>query len=57
MKFLVTGATGFLGSNLCSALITAGDTVLAVDSGVIGTQRNVEHLLGHPNFKLKNRDV
>jgi nucleoside-diphosphate-sugar epimerase len=57
MRYLVTGACGFIGSHLCDALITAGHTVVAVDSGVIGKQRNVEHLLCHPNFKLDYRDV
>ena len=57
MKYLVTGATGFLGSHLCTALITAGDSVIAVDSGVIGNERNIKHLLGEPRFRFEYRDV
>ena len=57
MKYLVTGATGFLGSHLCTALVKSGDSVLAVDSNVIGNDRNVLHLIGRDGFKLEYRDV
>ena len=57
MKYLVTGATGFLGSHLCDALITAGHEVIGVDSCVIGCERNVERLKDIPNFRLEKRDV
>ena len=32
MKVLVTGAAGFIGSNLCEALLARGDEVIAVDN-------------------------
>jgi len=32
MKVLVTGAAGFIGSNLCEALLARGDTLVAVDN-------------------------
>jgi nucleoside-diphosphate-sugar epimerase len=57
MKFIVTGACGFLGSHLCEALITSGHTVIGVDSCVIGCERNVERLMGHERFKLERVDV
>jgi UDP-glucuronate 4-epimerase len=32
MKVLVTGAAGFIGSNLCEALLARGDEIIAVDN-------------------------
>ncbi len=32
MRFLVTGAAGFIGSNLAEALLSRGDTVVGLDS-------------------------
>ena len=32
MKILVTGAAGFIGSNLCDALLARGDEVIAIDN-------------------------
>lgn len=57
MRFLVTGASGFIGSHICDALIAAGHHVLGVDSGVIGKERNVAHLMGHERFSFEYHDV
>ncbi|MCP5041482.1 MAG: NAD-dependent epimerase/dehydratase family protein, partial [bacterium] len=32
MKVLVTGAAGFIGSNLCEALLERGDELVAIDN-------------------------
>jgi len=56
-RILVTGGAGFLGSHLCERLIAAGHDVLCVDNFFTGTRRNVEHLLGHPQFELMRHDV
>lgn len=56
-RILVTGGAGFLGSHLCDRLIEAGHDVLCVDNFFTGTKRNIEHLLGHPQFELMRHDV
>src|SRR3954462_6666410 len=56
-RVLVTGGAGFLGSHLCDRLIAAGCHVLCVDNYFTGTQRNIAHLLDHPNFELVRHDI
>ena len=57
MKTLVAGGAGFIGSHLCEALLGQGHSVVAVDNFVTGQRRNVEHLIGLPNFQLIEQDV
>lgn len=54
---LVTGGTGFLGSNLCVRLIQEGNRVVCVDNNYTGTLDNVQDLLAHPNFTFVLHDV
>ena len=54
---LVTGAAGFLGSNLCRVLLTAGHGVRAVDNLSQSTMLNLEPLAGAPGFVFAREDV
>lgn len=56
-RVLVTGGAGFLGSHLCQALVDAGDDVLCVDNYFTGQKKNIESLLGRPNFELLRHDI
>ncbi|MCE9634833.1 MAG: NAD-dependent epimerase/dehydratase family protein [Planctomycetes bacterium] len=57
MKILVTGAAGFLGSNLTPLLLDAGFDVVGFDDLSHGFLRNVEPLLAHPRFRFEQGDV
>ena len=50
MKYLVTGAAGFIGSHLCTRLAARGDEVWGLDDLSKGKLENIEHLLPNTNF-------
>jgi UDP-N-acetylglucosamine 4-epimerase len=56
-KILVTGGAGFIGSNLCEALIKSGNKVVCLDNFSTGKIENVEQLLTHPDFELITGDI
>ena len=57
MRILVTGGAGFLGSHLCDRLIGQGHDVLCLDNFFTGRKKNIEGLLGNPQFELVRHDV
>lgn len=54
---LVTGGAGFIGSNLCEALLDNGNKVTCLDDFSTGKRENIAHLQSHPNFKLIEGDI
>lgn len=54
---LVTGGTGFLGSNLCERLIKEGEEVICVDNNYTGRMQNVASLMENPNFHFIEHDI
>ena len=46
MKVLITGAAGFIGSNLAKAHLEQGDEVNGLDNLSTGQMRNIDHLEG-----------
>jgi UDP-glucose 4-epimerase len=54
---LVTGAAGFLGSNLCRVLLDAGHAVRGVDNLSQSTMLNVGPLLEESRFRFAREDV
>ncbi len=57
MRYLISGAAGFIGSHICDQLIEKGHEVLAIDNFITGHTENISHLLSHPNFELLEHDV
>ena len=52
MKILVTGGAGFVGSHLCTHLISQGHEVLCLDNLYTGRKENIAHLLDNKNFSF-----
>ena len=59
MKILVTGGAGFIGSNLCEALLMRGDEVVCLDNFSTGKIENLFPFIHmyHQKFKLIVGDV
>ena len=57
MRVLITGAAGFLGSNLCDRLLAEGHEVVGMDNFITGSPDNLAHLTGHPRFLFIRHDV
>ena len=54
---LVTGGAGFIGSHLCDYLMNKGYKVICLDNLLTGSKKNIEHLLGNPNFEFIEADI
>lgn len=56
-RVLVTGGAGFIGSNLCDALLALGSEVVCLDNFLTGRRENLAHLSNNPKFKLIEGDI
>ena len=54
---LVTGGSGFVGSNLCYRLIEDGHRVICLDNNYTGSFDNVAPLMKNPRFSFVEHDV
>lgn len=57
MRYVISGAAGFIGSHLCERLIAEGHDVVCVDNLITGHRENVEHLLHNPRFEFIEHDI
>ena len=55
--FLVTGGAGFIGSNLCEAILNLGHRVRCLDDLSTGKQENADLFLDHPNYEFIRGDI
>lgn len=56
-KFLVTGAAGFIGSNLIEAILKLGYQVRGLDNFSTGKKENVEEFINNPNYEFISGDI
>lgn len=55
--FLVTGGAGFIGSNLCEAILSMGYTVRCLDNLSTGKKQNMDGFINNPNFTFIEGDI
>lgn len=55
--FLITGGAGFIGSNLCEAILDLGYRVRCLDDLSTGKQSNVDMFIGNPNYEFIKGDI
>lgn len=56
-KVLVTGGAGFIGSNLCEALLDLGAEVVCLDNFATGHRHNIEAFHANEHFNLIEGDI
>ena len=56
-KILITGGAGFIGSNLCEALLDKKNTVICLDNFSTGKKENIAAFLENSNFSLIEGDI
>ena len=56
-RILITGGAGFIGSNLCEALLNKENKVVCLDNFATGKRKNIEEFLEDPNFILIEGDI
>ena len=55
--FLVTGGAGFIGSNLCEAILGMGYRVRCLDDLSTGSQKNIDLFLSNPDYEFIKGDI
>ncbi len=55
--FLVTGGAGFIGTNLCEAILDLGYRVRCLDDLSTGKQENVDLLINNENYEFIKGDI
>ena len=55
--FLVTGGAGFIGSNLCEAILNLGYRVRCLDDLSTGKQANIDMFSGRPEYEFIRGDI
>lgn len=57
MRVVVTGAAGFIGTNLLPRLLESGDEVHGIDNYFLGRREYLARSIGHPNFQFHEFDL
>lgn len=56
-RILVSGGAGFIGSHLCTRLVSEGNDVICLDNFFTGSKQNIIHLMDNHHFEMVRHDV
>lgn len=56
-RILVSGGAGFIGSHLCTRLVSEGNDVICLDNFFTGSKQNIIHLMDNPHFEVVRHDI
>jgi UDP-N-acetylglucosamine 4-epimerase len=56
-RILITGAAGFIGSNLVEYFLGLGYEIVGLDNFATGFRHNIEEFLSHPSFSFIEGDI
>lgn len=56
-RVLITGGAGFIGSHLADLFLSRDWDVVVMDNLLTGDLKNIEHLIGKPEFQFFKQDV
>ena len=57
MKLIITGGSGFIGSNLTKVLLSAGHTVMGIDNFFYGKRDYIEDFKHNPEYSFAELDL
>ncbi|MDQ2777043.1 MAG: SDR family oxidoreductase [Acidobacteriota bacterium] len=57
MRYVLSGAAGFIGSHLCERLLDEGHDVVVLDNLITGHRENIAHLEARAGFDFIEHDV
>ena len=57
MRYVISGAAGFIGSHLCDRLLDEGHDVVVLDNLITGHPENIAHLQGRAGFDFIEHNV
>ena len=56
-RILVSGGAGFIGSHLCTRLVSEGHEVICLDNFFTGSKQNIAHLMDNRLFVVVRHDI
>lgn len=56
-RILVSGGAGFIGSHLCTRLVSEGNDVICLDNFFTGSKQNIIHLMDNHHFEVVRHDI
>ena len=56
-RVVITGGSGFVGSNLCEKFLSENWKVIAIDNSITGTKQNLKDFLNNPDFEFIQADI